>query len=158
MRHIRTLPLFLLALPIFLAAAAPAASLRDESVPISVSGVYSVAFNVNLASALPAGTTLLCRAKVSPNASPFNGFSRNIFPSQAGVAAINGSMATCWVEIPLAWTQNDTSNGAALSYEIQAVSDSGSQPAVLRASTGQGIGVAYPAAGGSAQLNVNVTF
>jgi hypothetical protein len=154
MKRSRILSFLLLVLPIS-AAAAPALSMeqRNGAALIPASGVYSVAFNVNLASALPNGSSLLCRAKVIPN-TPFNSFSRTVPPASSGVATINGSTATCWVEIPFAWMLNDGSNGAALSYEIDAVGGS----TVLRASTGQGIGVAYPSAGGSARLNVNVTF
>lgn len=165
MKYARSLLSLLLALPVSVfAAAAPAVDQQRDVLPVLVSGVYSVAFNVNLASALPPGATLLCRAKVVPNALPFNSFDRSMLPTGSGVASIHGSTATCWVEIPFAWTLNGASSSAslyreaALSYEIDAVSASGSIPTVLRASTAQGIGVSYPSAGGSARLNINVTF
>jgi hypothetical protein len=165
MKCARFLPMLLLALPVsVLAAAPPVVDPFGQMLPVVVSGVYSVAFNVNLSTSMPSGATLVCRARVVPNAPAFANLDRAALPAVSGTASINGSTATCWVEIPFAWTLNGGSNdavlypGAALSYEIDEVNVSNSMPTVLRASAAQGIGVAYPAAGGNARLNINVTF
>jgi hypothetical protein len=165
MKCARFLSMLLLAMPVsVLAAAPPAVDQYSQMLPVVVSGVYSVAFNVNLSTSMPSGATLLCRARVVPNAPLFANLDRAALPAVSGMASINGSTATCWVEIPFAWTLNGASNGAALypgaalSYEIDEVSASNSPPTVLRTSAAQGIGVAYPATGGSARLNINVNF
>ena len=45
-----------------------------------------------------------------------------------------------------------------LSYEIDAASYAGSTPMVLAGSARQSAGAAFPAAGGSANLDVSLTF
>jgi len=145
----------------FLASAtawpALAADQSGGTVPAVVSGAYSVTFNVNVATALPAGATITCRAQIVPNQPPFENAARPMIPVRAasGVVGVIGSKATCAVEIPFSWTVNNARSGVALSYEIDAVGGYGSLPVQVRSQ--QGIGASYPALGTTANLVFNVT-
>jgi hypothetical protein len=146
------------------ALAAGATDLRGPST--MVSGVYLVTFHLNILSSLPAGSTIICRARITPNPAGLD--LRNpqpaAFPSAApGQVEVTGTTATCAAEIPFAWTLASGQDGLAtgqdgfvLSYEIDAVSNSGSVPLLVRSSTGQSIGAALPASGSS--LNLNLAF
>jgi len=150
---------------LLLALLAPAVGWAGLPMPGRVEAVgraYVIRFNLNVASTLPAGATVTCKARLVPNL-PGQG---NL-PSQSavvpvetatGVAALTGSTAACAVEIPFSWTVNNTQSGAVLSYEIEAVSVSGSLPVVVRSSAQQGIAVAYPPMGGTVTLSFDVTF
>jgi hypothetical protein len=128
----------------------------------TVSGVYSLSFNVSLASRLPAGTTITCRVRIAPNQGGFNPGNQQLAPipvrTVAGPGEMTGSTATCAAEIPFSWTVLSVRDGAVLSYEVDAVSNSGSIPLVIRSSGQQNLGVAFPASGGSARLSFNLTF
>ncbi len=129
--------------------------------PAQVSGVYSVTFNLTIASTLPAGATITCKAQIVPSQTGFMGLnSQAAIPVETatGVATVTGSTATCAVEIPFSWTVNGAQNGASLSYEIDAVNISGSLPVLLRTSAQQGVSEAYPATGATSNLSFNVTF
>jgi hypothetical protein len=122
-----------------------------------VSGVYLVTFHLKILSALPAGSTITCRARIAPNPAGLD--LRNpqlgVTPADAvGQAAVTGPTATCAAEIPFAWTLASGQDGIVLSYEIDAVSNSGSEPVLLRSSAGQSIGVVLPASGASLSLNL----
>ncbi len=159
MKRLRTL---ILPLAVLLASgvgwAAPAADQLDNAGPAAVSGNYTVSFNVSLGSTVPAGATITCRAKVAPNGTFFGSLGRGAVPVGTGVARVTGNTANCSVEIPFSWTVNDPRNGAALSYEIEAVNGSGPLPGAVRTLTQQNIGVAYPPGGGAARLSFNVAF
>jgi hypothetical protein len=133
----------------------------DPSIPSAVSGAYAVHFNVNIASTLPAGAVIVCKARIAPNpqgpGSPAPSDTA-LAQSATGMATVSRSTANCAVEIPFSWTVRNTQGGVALSYEIQAVDANGSQPVLLRASVPQGIAAAYPSAGGIATLDFNVRF
>lgn len=160
MKRLRTLMLPLALLLVSAACWAAPVDLREGAGPAAVSGLYSVTFNVNLGATVPAGSSVTCKAKVTPNSSLFENLSRGTVPVKvaAGAAAIVGNRANCSVEIPFSWMVNDPRNGVALSYEIEAVSGSGALLTAVRASSPQGIGVAYPPAGGAASVNINVAF
>jgi hypothetical protein len=142
------------------ASAAGVPELRGSS--LTVSGIYSLTFNLNIASALPAGTTITCRAQIVPNQGGFD--PRNQQPAAipvrivTGLAALTGSTAICAAEIPFSWTVMSAQGGAVLSYEIDAVSNSGSIPLLVRRSAQQNIGLAFPASGGNSSLRFNLTF
>jgi hypothetical protein len=128
---------------------------------VAVSGMFSVTFNIEPVSSAVAGGLIECKAKIAPRLSAFENLSGDVAPvaSAAGVASPvaagpAGSSVNCSVEIPFAWLVNDRGNGIALSYEIDAVSGSG--VAALR--TQQPIGMAYPVAGGTANVNLHVRF
>ncbi len=144
-------------------AALPAAGAPAERASsTTVSGVYSITFNLSIASTLPAGTTIICRARIAPNpANPGLGyalFAASPIRTGVGLAAVTGSKATCAAEIPFAWTIESAPGGVLLSYEIDAVSNAGAGPLLLRSSRRQGIGAALPAAGQTASLSLSVTF
>ncbi len=137
------------------ALAAGTAELRGPST--MVSGVYLVTFHLNIVSELPAGSTITCRARITPNPAGLD--LRNPQPSvttavAVGQAAVTGPTATCAAEIPFAWTLASGQNGLMLNYEIDAVSNSGSVPVVLRSSSGQSIGVVLAASGANLDLSL----
>ena len=161
MARIRT-PL-LLCIALLTSASALAAGvpeLRGSS--FSLTGVYSLTFNLNIASTLPAGTTIICRARIVPNQGgvDLRGQQTTATPvgTATGLAAVNGSTANCATEIPFSWTVTGARDGVVLSYEIEAVTNSGSFPLLIRRSGQQNVGVAFPASGGSARLSFNLTF
>lgn len=141
--------------------AALAAVPERPSTPLEVSGVYTVHFNLNIASTLPAGAVIVCKAWIVPNLQGLPSLGQpNAAPVQAaaGVAIVSGSTATCAVEIPFSWTVRNSQGGIALSYEIEDRDASGSLSVLLRATPPQGIATAYPSMGGAASLNFDLTF
>jgi hypothetical protein len=153
----------LLCIALLISASARAAGvpeLRGSS--LTVSGVYSLNFNLNLASQLPAGTTITCRARITPNLEGLDAGSRQLAQipvrTVAGLAQVAGSTATCATEIPIFWTLLSARGGAVLSYEIDAVSNSGSVPVLVRSSGEQNVGVAFPSSGGRTNLSFNLAF
>lgn len=127
----------------------------------TVNGAYTVRFNLNTAPTLPAGATVTCKARIAPNSAGLenlNGQPAAPVETATGVARVRGSTAVCAVEIPFSWTVNHAQSGVLLSYEIEAVSRTGSAPLVVRRSALQGIAVVYPPPGGTAGLTVGVTF
>jgi hypothetical protein len=157
MMRVRIFQILLLALlPSAAVCAAGAADQRSGAVQVTVSGVYSLTFNVQVRSAAVTGGTIYCKAKIAPNLPGFENRSPRVVPveSARGVAAIVGSSGNCSVEIPFSWMVADTQNGVALSYEIDAVNGSG----VAAGRTQQGIDVAYPEMGKAANMRLRVAF
>lgn len=151
----------LLCVALLASAAAPAAGAPEgRGSSTTVSGVYSVTFNLSLASRLPAGSTITCRAQVMPNQEGLNfphpQLAATPVETVAGLAAVTGSTATCATEIPFAWTVTSGQGGIVLSYDIYAVSNSGTA-LLLRRSVRQSISAAFPASGGSVSLSLNLT-
>jgi hypothetical protein len=141
--------------------AAPAADQRAGAAPTAMTGVYAVTLNVNPGSTAPSGGMITCKAKIAPNLPGFENMNQGAVPveSAPGVAMVGGSgrpgsSVLCSVKIPFAWMVNDRGNGVMLSYEIDAMSGSG----VAAVRTQQGIGMAYPEMGGTANVRLNVTF
>jgi hypothetical protein len=135
------------------ATGAVAGTVEERGTSTTVSGVYSVTFNLSILSTLPAGTMITCRAQISPNQGGRdlrNGQPSAIPASVVGRVALTGSKATCAAEIPFAWTVTGAQGGLMLRYEIEAVSGSGVAPLQVRSST------AFPASAGSARLSLNV--
>lgn len=128
-----------------------------ERPPQPVSGAYAVHFNVNIASTLPAGAVIVCKARIAPNAQALPPDAAPV-QTATGVGVLSGSSATCAVEIPFSWTVKNAQDGVIFNYEIQAVAASGSLPQLLRATAPLAVVAAYPSAGGVANLGVNVTF
>jgi hypothetical protein len=127
---------------------------------IAVSGVYSVTFHLNLASVLPTGSILTCRARLAPIPRRLDLRNEQLgaMPVAAGQTGVTGSTATCAAEIPFAWTVTRPPDGVELFYEIEAVSLQGAAPILLRTSAQQRLSAAFPAACGSAHLTLNLTF
>jgi hypothetical protein len=132
---------------------------------VALSGVYSVTFTVNAGSTLAPGATILCKAKAVPNAPPLENLKLEAVPVMSGLATltgsgVNGPSAICTVQIPFTWAagnaQSGAQGGAVLSYEIDVVSGGGAVAVPVRRQ--EGIGVAYPAPGGTASLSFNVRF
>jgi hypothetical protein len=159
----------LLCIALLASASALAAGIPDlRASSLTVSGIYSLTFNLNIASALPAETTITCRAQIVPNPQTvpdqggFDPGNRQLSAipvrTVTGRAFVTGSTAICAAEIPFSWTGMSARGGAVLSYEIDAVNGSGSIPLLIRTTGQQNIGVAFPASGGSARLNFNLNF
>jgi hypothetical protein len=127
---------------------------------VAVSGVYAVVFHVNLASTLPAGSILTCRARMVPIPGEVDLRNQMLAatPVSAGQTSVFGSTATCAAEIPFSWTVTSPPGGVKLFYEIEAVSLQGAAPRLLRSSAQQQLNAAFPAFGGSASLSLNLTF
>ena len=149
---------------VLLAVSVPAvgwAGLPIPGSPLAVGRAYVIRFNLNVASALPAGATVTCRVRVVPNL-PGQGNASGqpaAVPVEeaTGVTEVNGSTAFCAVEIPFSWMSSNTPSGAVLSYEIEAVSVASSVPVVVRSSAQQGLAVAYPGIGQTVNLSYDVT-
>ncbi|MGO9317415.1 MAG: hypothetical protein ACLPXT_14740 [Terracidiphilus sp.] len=143
-------------------AALAAGSPEVRGPSATVSGVYLVTFHLNILSTLPAGSTITCRARITPNSAGLDlrNPNQSVTPAAAaGQATVTGPTATCAAEIPFAWTLASGQDGLAtgqggmvLSYEIDAVSNSGTVPLLVRSSAGQSIGVLLPASGASLNL------
>ena len=138
-----------------LATASAAIGQQQPASVMSVSGVYSVTFNVNIASALPADTTITCRAQIAPNSSGLGlvNLGHAVTPAAAGLATVSGSRATCAAEIPFSWTLTAANGALTVRYQIDAVSRSGA----ILSSAPQSVNTVLPADGGSANLRVNAT-
>lgn len=148
-------PLFAL----LFAASAPAALPANRCAPqatTAIGGAYFITFNVSLASPLPAGAAVLCKARIEPGPAPFQSFSPGIAPVRAAqsLATVAGNTANCSVQIPFYWSVGALGSGIDLSYEIQAVGAFGLSPA----SRSSRIRVAYPPAGATASLAIPVRF
>jgi hypothetical protein len=159
MAHTRTLLLLSLMLLARTAASAAGLPLEHRSL-IAVSGVYSVTFHLSLAHDLPAGSILTCRARMAPIPGGLDLRNEQLgaTPVATGRASVTGSTATCAAEIPFSWTVTSPPGGVALYYEIDAVSLQGATFTLLQTSAQRQIGAAFPAAGGSANLSVNLIF
>jgi len=144
------------------AGAAPAVGISGRAAPVALNGVYSVTFNLQIRSTLPAGTTIICRARIAlnPDGLDFGNSQPASIPTETatGLASVNGPTATCATEIPFSWTMASSQGGVVLSYEIDAVGNARSAPMLFKSSTRQGIGAALPAPGGSANLSFNLLF
>jgi hypothetical protein len=161
MSPIRT-PL-LLCVALLTSASALAAGVPElRGSPTTVSGIYSLTFNLRIASTLPAGTTITCRARIAPNQGGIELRNQQRPPAPVGavtaLASVTGPTATCAEEIPFSWTVLNARGGVVISYEIDAVSNSGSIPLLVRSSGPQNVGVTFPAPGGRASLNFNLIF
>ena len=155
--------LLLLCVALLASASALAAGVPElRSSSTTVSGVYSLTFNLRIASTLPAGTTITCRARIAPNQGGIDlrNQQRSAIPvgTATGTASVTGPTATCAEEIPFSWTVLNARGGVVISYEIDAVSNSDSIPLLVRSSGQQNVGVAFPAPGGRASLNFNLAF
>ncbi len=150
----------LLLLSVALSAVVSETSASCQEHFTTVSGVYAVNFNVRVASDLPAGTTITCRAQIVPSQGGPDllnqRFSAYPVGTAAGLAQVIGSTATCAAEIPFSWTVTGGQGGVMLSYEINAVSSSRNAPILVRRSALQGIRAAFPVSGGSTSLSINV--
>jgi hypothetical protein len=153
------IPLLLCFALLVSATDAAAGTVEERGSSMAVSGVYSVTFNLNILSTLPAGTMITCRVQIAPNQGGLELGNRQLaaLPAAAvGRVVVTGSKATCATEIPFAWTVMGAQGGVVLRYEIEAVSGSGAAPVLVRSSARQKISAAFPALGGSANLSLNV--
>lgn len=128
----------------------------------TVNGVYSVTFNLKIASVLPAGSTITCRARIVPYSGGLDArnsqLSATPVDSAAGLATVTGSTATCTTEIPFSWTLTNEKGGVVLGYKIEAVSNSGTTPFLIRSNTQQSVIADFPASSGNTNLNFNLSF
>jgi hypothetical protein len=132
------------------------ADLGHAEGPVAVSGSYFLTLNVRLDRALPAGAAILCKARIAPNLPSLQSLNERMVPADwaASVATVTGNSATCSLRIPFSWAVSDPRGGVGLSYEVDAVGPSSSLAGPVGAR--QGIGVAYPAPGGTSRLMIGV--
>jgi len=123
------------------AAAGYAAGTPSSTTPVATAGTYFLNFDVTGMAPVPAGTTLMCRARVLPNLASGKGLNVSV---GEGRGIVYGSKARCAVQIPLLLAPGQAQAGSLLSYEIVAVLPAG---ATVWSVADQGIAVAYPAAG-----------
>ncbi len=117
----------------------------------SVQGVYLLTFDLGGATQMPAGATLNCRARIIPNLP--GGDHATVQPAVAGTTT--ELKPKCRVEVPFSWIVTQPQSGALLSYQIEAVSANGMR---VWSTAQDGIGVAYPAAGATLQMDFKLTF
>ena len=103
---------------------------------------------------MSASTPSLARTRADFSADSPQGLTVPV-ESASGVATINGTTATCAVEIPLTWTVEISRGGVSHSYKIDAVNAPGS---VVRTTVQQGIAEPFPSSGGTSSVTFNVTF
>jgi hypothetical protein len=161
MNRIRTsLLVFAATLIPFSALAATPEHHHGGSSSAAVTGTYSITYNIDVVSTLPAGATIVCKAQIAPAIQGVEGQNGLAVPveSAASVATVSGSTATCVVQIPFAWTLNANQTNVVLNYEIQAVNAAAALPVVVRNSVLQGTSEALPASGATSSLTFAVTF
>ena len=100
-----------------------------------VSGVSFVQFNAIVGSALPAGSIILCKAKLVPSSNESGageGRHRLTPLAETTIAGtLRGSTAECALEIPFSWTGDEGRSEIAVHYEIDAISRPGAVSVVL---------------------------
>lgn len=146
-----------------LAASASVAALAADAgdSAAALTGLYAVTFNVHLAAPVPAGTSIICTARLLPGSTTLAP-SRWAAPSTTAVAAVSGGRATCSLHIPYlpaapsSWAGTRPGTTAALSYQIGEISASGA--ALARARSQSVSGIALPLSGGNASLTLTVQF
>ena len=155
LRSSRILALLLLASAAIFGA--NAANQNSEAAQPAAKGAYAVTFHVNTPTTVPDGATIACKASIAPQPTLFERLTRRHaapVESTTGFANVANSSATCTVAAPFAFRVADPRAGAALSYEIDAYTSAG--PVFARMQ--QGIPVAYPQAGATASLPLDVNF
>jgi hypothetical protein len=122
----------------------------------TLSGAYSLTINVKFASPVPTGATIQCKARIAPGLTSFDNQRRSPLPVEkaSGRITAHDSAATCLVEVPFSWVASNLSNGITLSYEVDAVTVSGTPPIHAE----QAGGAAYPAPGGTTSMVFNLAF
>ena len=133
--------------------AAHAANPDNAAAAQTVNGAYAVTFSVKAPSTLQSGSTVTCKARVEPK--PGAPGSRPDAAQMAqGVATLSGLSATCTVVVPFSFAYGDPRDGAALSYEVDAVNG----PTLEAVRRQDGIAVPIPQAGGTANVHLDVNF
>ncbi len=133
---------------------------QARNAPIAISGVYSVVFHVNLASTLPAGSILTCRARMAPipGGVDLRNQMLSATPVALGQTRLTGSTAACTAEIPFSWTVTSPPNAVELFYEIEVVNLQGVAPTLLRSSAPQQTNAAFLITNSFPDLTLNLTF
>lgn len=154
--HVSQMLMALALLPVAALAVTPDHN-GHSSAPAPVSGTFSITYNIDLSSTLPAGAMIICKTEIAP--APLSG-EGTVLPieSAASVATVSGSTATCVVEIPFAWTLNAAPGKVVLNYEIVAQNASAALPVVVRSSSLQGVSESLPTSGATSALSFSVTF
>jgi hypothetical protein len=121
----------------------------------TVSGAYAVTFSVKAPSTIQSGSSVTCKARIAPRLTG-QGNGPETVPAQTaqGVATLSGLAANCTVVVPFSFASGDPRGGAALSYEIDAVN--GTTLEAVRKQ--EGIAVAYPQPGATANVHLDVNF
>jgi hypothetical protein len=109
---------FSVAYPVFAATLATAGGNAPEALFVSL-----VQFRFNIASSMPAGSVLTCKAEIVPD----DGWARQLTPIEraSGTTTLRGAIALCALEIPFSWAGNQALRICALRYEINGISPTG---------------------------------
>jgi hypothetical protein len=156
MNRAKSPQILLLMLLVFTAVwAAHAADARSGAATQTASGAYAVTFHVTVAPSVPDGSTIACKARITPRLPVLENPSFGAAPveSAQGIATVIGSSANCTVQLPFAFAVADTGDGAAFSYQIDVFTSTG--PVFLRSQ--QDITVPYPQAGATANLLLDLS-
>lgn len=136
---------------------AKAANQNSGATLNAAQGAYMVTFHVNAPTTVPDGATIACKARIAPNLSLFDHLTgRKAAPveSSTGYGRVANSSANCTVATSFAFHVANPGAGARLSYQIDAYTSAG--PVFAR--TQEGIPVAYPQAGSTTNLPLDVNF
>ncbi len=127
---------------------------HSVAVPQTISGAYAVTFNVKVPTTVAAGSTVTCRARITPRLSILEKLSSQavLIESAPGVATLVGSSVNCAVVMPFSFAEVYRLDGAGLSYEIDA--RNGARLEAVRKQ--DGIPVSYPQDGATASLHMDV--
>jgi len=128
----------------------------SEAAPQTISGAYAVTFNVKAPSTVRAGSTVTCKARISPRLSALESQYGQAARagSPQGVATLVGSSAKCTVVMPFSFAGVYRLDGADLSYEI----DAQNGPILEAVRKQDGVPVPYPQAGATASVHMDVNF
>jgi hypothetical protein len=109
-----------------------------------------VQFRFAIASSLPAGSILTCKAEIVPSPNVFGNGAAPIAAASARTI-LRGASAICALEIPFSWTGNRASRALALRYEIDAATPAGG--VVLQRGLSPAVSLASSPAGPVVNLN-----
>jgi len=149
---VHTLPILLMSALVWGAHASDPGS-RPAS---RAAGVYAVNFQVAVPSTVPDGSTVSCKARITPSTSFLDSLTHRTaaIESASASARVVGSAAQCAVQVPFAYNASDAGNVAQLSYRIDA--QNGDRPVFTR--TQERIAVPHPQAGADSGMRLNVNF
>ena len=149
---VHTLPILLMSALVWGAHASDADTLTRPT----AGGHYAVDFQVAVPSTVPDGSTVACKARITPGASLLTRLMHRTaaIESAPSFARVQGSAAHCAVEVPFAYAPGDPANAAELSYRIDA--QNGDRPVFMR--TQERIAVPRAQAGAEPGMRLNVNF
>ena len=149
---IHTLPILLMSALVWGAHASDPGRAASHA----AAGVYAVNFQVAVPSTVPDGSTVSCKARITPGASFLDGLMHKSTAIESALASarVVGSAAQCAVQVPFTYAAGEAGNVAQLSYRIDA--ENGDRPLFVRIQ--ERIAVPHPQAGAEAAMRLKVNF